>query len=127
MGNSLNELASYMQPKAAALLQESKDKGIALAVIDTGRTPAEQQTKRAQGVSWVTVSKHEPQPPEGKSEAIDVCPIELLDTKLWSPASPLWQQVGEIGEGLGLRWGGRWVEHPDMGHFEYVHSQEITT
>jgi D-alanyl-D-alanine carboxypeptidase len=127
MGNSLNELASYMMPLAQQLLVKSKAAGIALAVIDTGRTPVEQQTKLAQGVSWVPVSKHEPQLPEGKSEAIDVCPIELLDTKLWSPGSPLWQQVGEIGEGLGLRWGGRWEHHPDMGHFEFVHSQETTT
>jgi hypothetical protein len=127
MGNNLDELASYMIPLAAKLLSQSRAAGIALAVIDTGRTPAEQQTKLAQGVSWVSTSKHEPQPPEMRSEAIDVCPIPLLTTKLWSPASPLWQQVGEIGESLGLRWGGRWIEHPDMGHFEYVHSQETST
>jgi D-alanyl-D-alanine carboxypeptidase len=128
MGKNLTELTSYMLQLAEALLAKSKVAGIALAVIDTGRTPAQQQVKLAQNVSWVTRSKHEPQPPEMLSEAIDVCPLVLLNTKLWSPGSPLWQQVGQIGESLGLRWGGRWVAHPDMGHFEYVHPiQETST
>lgn len=121
MGKSLDELASYMKPLAEELLAQAAAVGIQCAVIDTGRTPAEQEVKLAQGVSWVSRSKHEPQPPEGKSEAIDVCPVEYLSMKLWHPTGPLWTQLGDIGESLGLRWGGRWVSHPDLGHFEYVH------
>ena len=49
--------------------------------------------------------------------AIDVCPKELINTPGWVPDSPVWETVGEIGEALGLRWGGRWKQR-DMVHFE---------
>lgn len=35
----------------------------------------------------------------------------------WATDEPVWQVLGEIGEKLGLRWGGRW-QQKDMGHFE---------
>lgn len=122
MSNVLNETtaASYFLPIAQQLIEQANSAGLYVVIIDVDRTPAEQEQKLAEGVSWVTRSKHEPQPPEGKSEAIDLCPKSLLATKNWSPGSSLWAQLGAIGESLGLRWGGRWKVQ-DMGHFEYVH------
>jgi hypothetical protein len=120
MGRDLSELASYMLPLAQQLLDKATAAGLDPVVIDTGRTPAQQEQKIAQGVSWVTYSKHEPQPPEMKSEALDVCPRALLTEKNWAPGSPLWQQLGEIGKELGLRWGGDWTKK-DFSHFEYIH------
>lgn len=121
MGNQISELASYMQPLAEKLIANCEAAGIPVVVIDTGRTPEEQVQKRAEGVSWTTYSRHEPQPPEGKSEAIDICPKVLLGTKLWSPGSDLWNQIGHIGKLLGLEWGGDWVNCPaDPSHFQYI-------
>jgi peptidoglycan L-alanyl-D-glutamate endopeptidase CwlK len=122
MGKELSELASYFEPLAEQLINLCQAAGINVAIIDTGRTPAEQEQKIAQGVSWVSRSKHEPQPPEGKSEAIDLCPVDYLSMKLWNPQGPLWAQMGAIGKQLGLGWGGDWKEHPDVGHFEYIHT-----
>ena len=119
MGTSLDELASYFRPLAEQLLEECTAQGILVDVIDTGRTPTEQEQKLAQGVSWTTHSKHLPQPPEGKSEAIDVCPTLYLTMKNWNPTGSFWAEIGAIGEGLGLEWGGRWASHPDLGHFQY--------
>lgn len=121
MGNSINELASYVQPLCEEFFNLAQAAGITCALIDTGRTPTEQEQKLADGVSWTTHSKHLPQPPEGKSEAFDVCPKEYLLMKGWNPDGPLWAKLGGIGESLGLRWGGRWTKTPDPGHFEYVH------
>jgi hypothetical protein len=118
MSKDMAALASYFLPLAQALIDQANEADLDVVIIDTGRTPEEQEEKIAQGVSWVVRSKHEPQPPEGKSEAIDLCPRVLLSEKAWAPASPLWQQLGAIGEALGLRWGGRWPKQ-DMGHFEY--------
>jgi hypothetical protein len=119
MGNSLDELASYFRPVAEALIAALTEAGLEPVIIDTGRTPTEQVTKLAQGVSWTPYSKHEPQPPEGKSEAIDIAPKSLIGTKLWSPESPLWARQGAIGKSLGLRWGGDWTHVPkDPSHFE---------
>jgi peptidoglycan LD-endopeptidase CwlK len=124
MGKNLNELASYFEPLAQALLDKCAAMGVPCRIVDTGRTPAEQVTKLAQGVSWTPRSKHEPQPPEGKSEAIDIVPEAILveNKKDWDPTSPVWLVIGKIGESLGLRWGGAWVTNPDPSHFEYIHS-----
>lgn len=122
MGNNLNELASYFEPLAQALLDTCSSAGVPCRIIDTGRTAEEQVQKLEQKVSWTSFSKHEPQKPEGKSEAIDICPLAILSERKvdWDPTNPLWLQIGEIGESLGLKWGGRWDIHPDRSHFEYV-------
>ena len=123
MGNNLNELASYFEPIAQKLLDSCSLVGVPCRIIDTGRTAEEQVVKLETNVSWTTNSKHEPQPPEGKSEAIDICPFIILNgpIKNWDPRNPLWLRIGLIGESLGLKWGGRWNLHPDFSHFEYIH------
>ena len=134
MGKDLSELASYMIPLATKLLGAAVAAGLDPVIEDTGRTPAEQQVKLAQNVSWTAHSKHLPQPPEGKSEAIDIVPRALMSVKYWgwngTPANsdPRWLQLGTIGESLGLRWGGRFTHVPgDPGHFEYIHEAPTTT
>lgn len=124
MGKDLNELASYFLPLAQELLDKCAVAGVPCRVIDTGRTTQEQAIKLAEGVSWVSKSKHEPQPPEMKSEAIDIAPQAVLEENKanWDPTNPLWQEIGGIGKELGLRWGGDW-KVKDMGHFEYVHPE----
>lgn len=115
----INELASYVQPLYTQFLANCEAAGLDIITIDISRTEAQQQVDIANGVSWTRNSKHLPQPPEGKSEAFDVAPRALITTKLWSPASPLWGQMGTIGVALGLVWGGDWTHHPDKCHFEY--------
>jgi hypothetical protein len=125
MGTSLDALASYFKPIAEELLAKCSEAGIPCRVVDTDRTALEQRVKLAQGVSWTPHSKHLPQPPEEKSEAIDIVPISILaeDKRDWDPTSPVWFQIGKIGEELGLTWGGTWehVNHGngDPSHFEW--------
>lgn len=121
MGINLDELASYMQPKAAQLLIACNKAGVSCRVVDTGRTAAQQIVKIQTGVSWVKKSKHEPQAPEMKSEAIDIVPFSILSEHKpdWDPGHPDWQKIGALGEALGLTWGGRWVHNPDPSHFEW--------
>ena len=129
MGKDLNELASYFLPQAQALLDACAAVGIPCRVVDTGRTASEQVTKLEQQVSWTAYSKHEPQAPEGKSEAIDIVPLTILGEHKpnWDRTSPLWLRIGLIGESLGMKWGGRWLLHPDYSHFEYVHPPKVET
>lgn len=119
MGRSLDELDSRFKPVAESFIAECRNQRVYLAIITTGRTAKEQEDCLRRGVSWTKNSKHLPQPPEGKSWAIDVVPVDLIETKNWSPAHPLWYQIGAIGEKLGLKWGGRWKTTPDWGHFEF--------
>jgi D-alanyl-D-alanine carboxypeptidase-like protein len=119
MGKSLDALDSTFRPQVDDFLGRCDAEGIPLTVIDTDRTEEEQQQKLAQGVSWTQHSLHLPQPPEGKSKAIDVCPTVYLTVKNWNPTGDLWSKIGSIGEQCGMFWGGRWSSHPDPGHFQF--------
>lgn len=133
MSNTLNDAASYARPLFEQLLRECAKAGVPCRIVDIIRTPSQQEKKLAQGVSWTTHSKHLPQPPEGKSEAIDIVPLEILSEHKpdWDITNPLWTKIGLIGERLGLEWGGRWTHinngNGDPGHFQYVHKVEETT
>ena len=70
-------------------------------------TPAEFNKK----ISWTLESNHM------TGNAFDFVPIK--DGKAWWNApDPVWEQLGKIGESLGLTWGGRWPS-PDKPHLEY--------
>jgi hypothetical protein len=128
MGKSLDELASYMLPIATALIAKAQDAGLDPVVEDTGRSHDEQTIKVSTGVSWTNNSKHLPQPPENKSEAIDVVPRVCMSLKYWGwngtieNSHPAWGELITIGEGLGLHCGVHFP-HPDPGHFQYVHQE----
>jgi len=112
VGKSLDELDPKFRPLAEKLLQLAADAGIAVRVIDTGRTPEQQANYLKLGTSWTRNSKHL------IGKAIDIAPEELLTEKLWAPKSQLWYRLGEIGESIGLKWGGRFKKHGDPSHFE---------
>ena len=113
MSRALSDLSPRFRPLASALLTRCIEAGIGITVIDTLRTPEEHQRNLVAGVSWTKHSKHL------DGDAIDVCPTDLLAVKGWDPSNPLWARIGDIGESLGLRWGGRWKQR-DLGHLEYV-------
>lgn len=132
MGRSPDELASYVLPLYEQFLAATLAAGLPCITEDTGRTLEEQRADIAAGRSWTLHSKHLPQPPEGKSEAFDCVPRALVGDKFWgwhgklANSDPRWLQMGEIGESLGLEWGGRWPvnpphSRPDPGHLEFVH------
>ncbi len=118
MSRLLNDLDPRFKPIAFELLARFTEAGLCVIIIDTLRTEAEQQANLARGVSWTPKSRHL------VGLAIDVCPLlsyQLYgaDKLQWQADDPVWQQMGVIGEAIGLRWGGRWTQK-DMGHFEYV-------
>jgi len=130
MGKELSALASYFRPQVDSFLADCEAAGLPLTIEDTDRDLDTQAADIAAGRSWTTHSKHLPQPPEMKSEAIDCVPTALLSVKQWGwygtikTSDPRWLQMGEIGEKNGMEWGGRWPvnpphSRPDPGHFQY--------
>lgn len=120
----LDDLDKRIKPLVFELLARACEAGVAIMIVDVMRTEQEQEVNIAKGVSWTKNSKHLPQPPDKKSLAIDICPYEQYqlhgpDKLQWDNKDTAWQVLGHIGEGLGLRWGGRWIQK-DMGHFELV-------
>ena len=112
MSRRLDDLSARFRPLAVELLARCVEAGLPVTIIDTRRTPEEHQANLAAGTSWIDRSLHL------DGDAIDLCPTVLLPVKGWHPASPLWAQLGVIGERVGCGWGGRWVQR-DLGHFEW--------
>lgn len=125
MSRNLNDLDPRFRPLAVELLARCVEANIPVLIIDTLRTPQEQAAYVAKGVSWTYNSKHL------VGLAIDICPYDVYQAKgpdklLWDAEHPLWTRIGQIGEGLGLRWGGRWQQR-DLSHFEYVEPPQVGT
>lgn len=119
----LDDLSDNIKYIVIELLARITEASIPVKIIDILRTPEQQAEKIAKGFSWTPNSKHLPDA-AGKSNAIDICPYYIYslrgNNKLqWDSGEPIWQEIGTIGENLGLRWGGRWTKK-DMGHFELI-------
>lgn len=117
MSRKLDDLAPHFRPLAVEFLARCVEAGIAVMIVDTLRTADEHADNVRRGVSWTSRSKHL------TGEAIDVCPYDAYalhgpDKLQWNGNDPVWLKLGEIGERLGMTWGGRWQQR-DLGHFEY--------
>jgi D-alanyl-D-alanine carboxypeptidase len=116
MSRKLDDLVPELRVKAFELIARCAELRVPIFIVDTLRTPQEQEIYLAKGVSWTPRSKHL------VGRAIDVCPYQqfaLHETvKLeWNADDPAWQTIGRIGKQLGLVWGGDW-RHRDLSHFE---------
>jgi hypothetical protein len=116
MITDLNALHPYFRDQITELIKQCEAKGITLAVVETYRTPSKQNEYRSMGKKYTRssggYSKHQ------YGLAVDVVPI--VDDKAEWHNTALWKKVGTVGERLGLRWGGRWRNPYDPGHFEWT-------
>src|SRR5712691_19316 len=133
MDRALDSLSSDFEPVIFQVLARLVERQIAVLIVQTSRTADEQQANLINGTSHIRLSKHLPRKLRGlkfgvlndeKADAIDLCPYVLYelhgpDKLAWSNTEPAWQVIGEIGERLGLRWGGRWGI-ADLGHLEWL-------
>lgn len=90
--------------------------GIELVITAGYRSQSAQDKLYDQGrgspgpiVTWARTSKHT------QGRAFDVTVRGLTPNQI--PRS-VWYAIGEVGEALGLKWGGRWRGKKDMPHFE---------
>lgn len=133
MSRALDDLSSDLQPKAFELLARLTERGVHVLIVDTLRTEEEHVKNLTAGTSAAKFSRHlarklrrfcQPDDPNReKSDAMDLCPYEIFaargpDKLQWDPTAAEWNVIGEIAEGLGLVWGGRWVKPFDPGHVE---------
>lgn len=121
---AINDMDYRFKNVAMEFLARLTESHIPVAIINVLRTPEEQADNLAKGVSWTSKSLHLPQPPDGRSLAMDICPYAQFEihgaNKLqWDASDPVWDKIGNLAESLGLRWGGRWQQR-DMGHVEWV-------
>jgi len=113
-----------IQEKFAAFAVKMAEAGIPFMLTCTKRTQEEQDALYAQGrtapgrvVTWTRKSKHI----EGRAFDIAILkdgkPVWDLKADINDDHIPDYDQAGEIGESVGLRWGGRF-KNPDRPHYE---------
>ena len=134
MSRALDDLSAAFKPLVYEVLARLVERNALVCIVDTGRTLEEHRANLANGTSRTARSKHLPRsmrgfaetdPDAGKSDAIDLAPWEVwqahgADKVSWDAAHPTFAVIGELGESLGLRWGGRWADPHDPGHLELV-------
>jgi hypothetical protein len=112
----LDALHPYFRDKITLLIAACKAKGIELAVVESYRTHSKQNEYKSMGKKYTRSvggrSKHQ------YGLAVDVVPV--IDSVAQWDNVKLWRKVGALGEQLGLRWGGRWRDLYDPGHFEWT-------
>lgn len=127
MSRNLSDLHPALQPLAERFLDACHAADIDVIITCTYRSNIEQAAAYAKGRtapgSVVTNAK----PGQSRhnltlngkpaSQAFDVVPLEA-GKAIWDAQDPVWQRLGEIGEGLGLEWAGRWTRFREYPHFQ---------
>jgi peptidoglycan L-alanyl-D-glutamate endopeptidase CwlK len=122
----IEDLCPEAQILCLQFQEDAKGAGYDVVIICTWRSPAEQiqaykdgKSKRIHGPhNYVDANGHP------ASRAFDFC--VLINGKItWSTSldndkdgAPDYEELGKIGEGLGLEWGGNWVHLKDFDHLQ---------
>ena len=129
--NQLDLLHPDFRAMVTLFLARCAERRIPLVLVETWRTEEAHQEDVKNGRSWVKKSKHQHTERrdlgglvlhDPAALAIDVAPYETYrlhggDKVNWDADDPVWQSLGQLGEGVGMKWGGRWKVR-DMGHFQ---------
>lgn len=91
------------------LVNAFRQAGVPVIITSARRSYAEQLRHYFAGRSRTLTSRHL----SGRAFDVDVAGWNRADI----PAS-FWGVIGPYGEALGLKWGGRWKDPYDPGHFE---------
>lgn len=124
---SLDDLHYLFKPVVETFLRTAEEGGVELLVTCTFRSGQEQAKLYSIGRTMpgriVTYAKpghslHNVML-AGKPAAlaVDVVPM-VFNKPLWDARDPVWTKLGEIGEGCGLNWAGRWRKFREFPHFE---------
>lgn len=126
MSSSLSDLKPKVQQLEADLVSACAQKGITFAVTQTLRTFAEQDALYAQGRTvpgTIVTNARGGYSFHNYGVAFDVCPT--IGGKFQWNNIALFDQIGAIGQSLGLEWGGAWAKFPDKPHFQLIFDYSI--
>lgn len=121
---------AWIVEKARLLLQKAHKEGIFLIVTEGLRTMAKQNELYEQGRSKpgkIVTNVRGGYSYHNYGLAFDVCVCDIANGKLvpnWN-VDQRWKRVGEIGQSIGLEWGGDWTSIKDYPHFQYTFGLSI--
>ncbi|MGE5454025.1 MAG: M15 family metallopeptidase [Methylocystaceae bacterium] len=122
MLKDLDYLHPTLKKKAEMLIEKCIDHQMPIVITETLRAESRQNDLYAQGRSgprkhWKRVTNARyPQSLHSWGLAFDFA--VLVDGKVNWQRLDLYDQVGHLGESLGLEWGGRWKRLADRPHFQ---------
>lgn len=123
----IEELLPELQEKFHDFRQLADEAGVQFMITCTYRSQEEQdelyeqgRTKPGRKVTWTRHSKHTDR------MAFDIAVLNESNQPTWDTKADIdkdniddYLELGEIGEQVGLVWGGRW-KSPDYPHFQLV-------
>ena len=111
-------LKPELEVRTNQLISEMFKRGHAVMVFQGFRSFAEQDYLYAQGRTRrgaIVTNARAGQSAHNFGNAVDI--VFLMNGRpSWDNSHP-WSLLGEVGEGVGLSWGGRWASFPDRPHF----------
>lgn len=112
-------LLPQAQEKAREFMRLVKAKGINAKIIDGSRTMEQQQKVYNQGRTTPGDIVTNARPGESFHNFAVAFDIGIFDdTGDYLEESPIYEELGPIGESVGLEWGGRW-ERQDFPHYHF--------
>ena len=119
MGRDITKLHPELQTIVNNLTDKCKAIGLPILITETFRTKAEQDALYEQGRTKpgniVTNVKY-PNSAHCWGIAFDFC--KNIKGQEYNDSDGFFKKVGEIGESLGLEWGGRWTSFVDKPHLQ---------
>jgi peptidoglycan L-alanyl-D-glutamate endopeptidase CwlK len=130
MSRDLADLHSCLRPVAAEFVGRCAAAGLPVLITQTKRTEAEQQALYEQGRTKpgkVVTNAKPGQTPHNHGLAFDIAfLVPETGAVSWDPPEGrTWEEVGILGEGLGLEWGGRWIGFQDKPHFQWPQWRKV--
>lgn len=125
--SKITDLDPDLQPLALKFVALCNTKGIDARITITWRSAGEQNAAQAAGLSNACAgeSPHNVCTIDGQpcSRAFDFAVFADDGSYVKDGNDPRYTQAGEIGESLGLFWGGRWTEEKDHCEPDFDHLQ----
>ncbi len=117
-GPRWDRLLPQAKQAALALVQKANDAALDVMFWEGWRDPAESAANITKGTTWIT-DPYDSMHVWGLS--FDIVFRDAAGFPSWPPATdPRWTRLGQLGESMGLQWGGRFDhgKHFDGPHFQ---------
>ena len=126
--NALNDkrlagLHPILATRGRSMIDLCSHAGVALLVTQGLRTYAEQDALFAQGRSApgkIVTNAQGGESFHNFGLAYDVVVLDALGKADWDSSHPGWATAAQIGQSVGLEWGGSWKKFKDLPHYQYT-------
>lgn len=122
---ALDDLLPPVRHRAQAFVDACKQAGIDILITSTFRDLESQAALYAQGRTAPGKRVTNAKPGHSYHNwrvAFDVVPLRA-GKPVWNTTGAdgkLWEQIGNLGEAVGLEWAGRWTRFREYAHFQFT-------